>query len=212
MVGPSSGFAFVGLLNYLEKQKLENIKGKIAVVICPDSPLPYINEYFEYLDNSEFPKIENEHLLLYREKVSKKDIPRQVVKELEPQEAYKLLYHDTPEKLWEKLRKKHDFSLIKNITVLDLRAENEFQEHHIPGAENVAFHDIDTKLKKDNKLKKKKAVLFICKFGNTSRLAAWKADQAGIKAISIKGGDAEWSRLNLPRVRSDACITRFDLK
>jgi cysteine synthase A len=104
MAGPSSGFALVGLLNHLKKQPPEQLAGKIAVVIFPDSPLPYINEYFEYLDNSNFPTIENEHLLQNKGKILKKEIPGEV-KGLNPMEAYHLLYIDTPEKLWEKLRK-----------------------------------------------------------------------------------------------------------
>lgn len=72
MVGPSSGFALAGLFSFLSKQKasnnldkLRNKNGKIvAVFICPDSPLPYLNEYFEYLDESNFPAIENEQLLI----------------------------------------------------------------------------------------------------------------------------------------------------
>ena len=50
MAGPSSGFALKGLLNFLTEQKeagnleaLRNISGEIiAVFICPDSPLPYL--------------------------------------------------------------------------------------------------------------------------------------------------------------------------
>ena len=211
MVGPSSGFALVGLLNYLKKQTFDKDKEKIAVVVCPDSPFPYISEYFEYLDKTEFPKIENEYLLQHRPIPFKKETAT-IVKEIDPSQAYKLLYSDTPENLWKKIRVSHGISIKKDIAIIDLRTEREFEEHHIAGAEHVAFHDIDTKLKNDKKLKKKRLVLFVCKFGNTSRLATWKAKQAGIKAASLRGGDAEWSNLNLPRIRANACIVRFNLK
>jgi cysteine synthase/rhodanese-related sulfurtransferase len=210
MVGPSSGFALVGLLNYLGKQKLEELKDQTVVVICPDSPLPYINEYFEYLDEIDFPAIENAHLLQYDLKTSKKDIPG-AVKELGPTEAYELLYADAPSVLWDKVRAKKYAEFNDGMAVIDVRTAEEFEEHHMPGAENVDFGDIDSVIKKNKGLKKKEAVLFVCKFGNTSRLAAWKAQEFGIKAVSLKGGDAEWSRLNLPRVRSDTCIARFNL-
>ena len=104
------------------------------------------------------------------------------------------------------------FTLKKDAAIIDTRTESEFEEHHMPGALHVPFHDIDSKIKKDKKLRKKKIVLFVCKFGSTSRLAAWKAERIGIKAVNLVGGDAEWSRLNLPRIRSEACITKFDLK
>jgi cysteine synthase len=51
LAGPSSGFALSGLLKFLEEQKdnfdkLRNKEGKvIAVFICPDTPLPYLDKY-----------------------------------------------------------------------------------------------------------------------------------------------------------------------
>jgi hypothetical protein len=47
---------------------LDDLRGKngeiVCVFICPDTPFPYVDEYFKYLDASNFPKIENEELLL----------------------------------------------------------------------------------------------------------------------------------------------------
>ena len=77
---------------------------------------------------------------------------------------------------------------------------------------NVPFHDLDSFLKENKKkLSKDNTVIFVCRRGNISRLAAYKAEQLGIKSISLKGGDAEWSKLNLPRVRAEKCIVRFGL-
>ncbi|NKQ34026.1 MAG: pyridoxal-phosphate dependent enzyme [Chloroflexi bacterium] len=71
VAGPSSGLALVGLLKFLQKQKeegalaeLRNDSGEIvSVFICPDTPIPYFDEYFKYLDMSNFPQITNEELL-----------------------------------------------------------------------------------------------------------------------------------------------------
>lgn len=71
VAGPSSGLALVGLLKFLQQQKdagaldkLRNSSGEIiSVFICPDTPIPYFDEYFKYLDKSNFPQIENEELL-----------------------------------------------------------------------------------------------------------------------------------------------------
>jgi cysteine synthase len=71
VVGPSSGFALCGLLDYLDKRMENNTldalrdeNGEITCVfICPDGPLPYLDEYFKYLDPSEFPEILNRELL-----------------------------------------------------------------------------------------------------------------------------------------------------
>jgi len=72
LVGPSSGFAFAGLLKYLKQRKsqdtLDELRDKngeiVCVFPCPDSPMLYLDEYFQYLDEHNFPKIENEELLL----------------------------------------------------------------------------------------------------------------------------------------------------
>ncbi len=71
VVGPSSGFALSGLLNFLKKgvkddslEKLRNTNGDInCVFICPDGPVPYLDEYFKYLDLSEFPEVINRELI-----------------------------------------------------------------------------------------------------------------------------------------------------
>ncbi len=209
-VGPSSGFALVGLFNHLSKQKRTN-EEKIAVFVCPDSPFPYIDEYFQYLDPSAFPKIENEHLL--REKNHTPVSHSPTVKEYPPEHVFNLVFEGTPEHIWKKIKRKESIHLIKGYNIIDIRNEGEYEDHHIPESIHVPFHSLDDYLKKNKKkLTKNKAVIFVCRHGNTSRLAAYKAEQVGIASMSLKGGDAEWSRLNLPRIRSEKCITRFDLQ
>jgi cysteine synthase len=71
VVGPSSGFALCGLLNYLENRVKNNTLDELrdkdedisCVFICPDGPVPYLDEYFKYLDPSDFPEILNRELL-----------------------------------------------------------------------------------------------------------------------------------------------------
>ncbi len=71
VVGPSSGFALCGLLNFLRKSvdnnTLDDLRNSneelTCVFICPDGPVPYLDEYFKYLDASEFPEITNSDLL-----------------------------------------------------------------------------------------------------------------------------------------------------
>lgn len=208
-VGPSSGFAFVGLLNHLSKQKLSG-EEKIAVFVCPDSPLPYIEEYFKYLDSHNFPAIENESLLKEQrvEMVQKKSL----IKESSPHEIFNLVFLETVEELWDTIKNKKEISLNKKIKIVDLRTESEFEDHNIPTSIHIPYHDVDVFLKKNKReLKKYEAVVFVCRHGAMSRLATFKAQEMGIKSINLKGGDAEWSRLNLPRIRSENCIKCFDL-
>jgi cysteine synthase len=72
VVGPSSGFALCGLLNYLENRVNNNTLDELrddndditCVFICPDGPVPYLDEYFKYLDPADFPEILNRELLV----------------------------------------------------------------------------------------------------------------------------------------------------
>lgn len=74
VVGPSAGFALAGLLQHLEGRKkvgtldrLRERNGEIqCVFVCPDSPIPYLDEYFKHLKPSDFPAIQNEELLINR--------------------------------------------------------------------------------------------------------------------------------------------------
>lgn len=59
VAGPSSGFAYAGLLRFLGEQpdlkKLRNNKGEVlATFICPDTPFPYLDKYSTILDPSDF--------------------------------------------------------------------------------------------------------------------------------------------------------------
>jgi len=73
IVGPSSGLAIAGLLQHLERLKqtnaLDEVRDKesgdiVCVFPCPDGPMPYLDEYFKYLDGSHFPAIRNEEALV----------------------------------------------------------------------------------------------------------------------------------------------------
>ncbi len=76
VVGPSSGFALCGLLNYLENRVKTNTLDELrdndeditCVFICPDSPVPYLDEYFKYLDPADFPEVLNQELLVNKPK------------------------------------------------------------------------------------------------------------------------------------------------
>ena len=73
LAGPSSGLALAGLINHLEDLKesdhLDDLRrssdGEITCVFpCPDGPMPYLDEYFKYIDASHFPPITNEDILV----------------------------------------------------------------------------------------------------------------------------------------------------
>jgi len=210
MVGPSSGFALVGLLNYLSQQKFETNEEKIAVFICPDSPMPYLDEYFEFLEKSDFPAIENEYLLKKELESKTTKIPDSIP-EITAEETFKIAFADSPEDIWNIVKQKKLVKTNKDVLLVDIRTPYEFEDFHIPNSRNVEVGFTDKQLK-NKKLFKGKKVVFICRRGNTSKIATFKTIEAGIDAVSMKGGMTEWSRLNLPRVRADVCIQRFNLK
>jgi cysteine synthase/rhodanese-related sulfurtransferase len=211
--GPSSGFALAGLLQYLSKQELSpdtNLHGKVAVFICPDSPLPYIDEYFEFLDDSDFPSIQNAHLL--QNQLKEHTQTPETIQEVSPLEAFEMLFEQSPTKVWEQLNQQKEIILKKGIMVIDTRSADQFEDHHIPNAINVPLPQLDEYLDTNrNNLAGTDKVLFVCRRGNSSRVATQKAQRRGINSYSLSGGDTEWSRLDLPRVRADRCVTRYGL-
>jgi len=73
LAGPSAGLALAGLIQHLEGLKelngLNEVRDEksgevICVFPCPDWPTPYLDEYFKYLDTSDFPSIRNEEVLV----------------------------------------------------------------------------------------------------------------------------------------------------
>ena len=73
LAGPSSGLALAGLLDHIAKLKeaddLNALRhadsGDITCVFpCPDGPMAYLDEYFKYVDASNFPEITNEDVLV----------------------------------------------------------------------------------------------------------------------------------------------------
>jgi len=59
IAGPSSGFAYAGLLHFLREQRdLDTFRNKngevVGTFICPDTPFPYLDKYSTILDPSDF--------------------------------------------------------------------------------------------------------------------------------------------------------------
>jgi len=216
MVGPSSGFALAGIINFMKEQKksgaLEKLKSKdgkiIACFICPDSPFAYIDQYFEYLDESNFPKVENEHLLVNKPENSKKKINNaNTVVEIKAEDAYGLLYSVPIKKLWSIVYNGEQIPVNKDALIVDVRTDQEFEHFHLPGSRHIELSKLVRHLPRLQKDAKDRKVVFVCKTGNRSGTATQIAMTRGINALNLVGGVTEWSRLNLPRVRPNVCVT-----
>ncbi|MCL5423775.1 MAG: pyridoxal-phosphate dependent enzyme [Candidatus Marsarchaeota archaeon] len=210
-VGPSSGFALAGLLSFLERnlelgtlEQLRNNDGKvICVFVCCDSPLPYLKEYFEYLDDRFFPNIENENLLLYKkQKISPKLYKDELKIMISPRAAFRQIFMNSEDEVWEHLRQGKDVVPAKNVIIIDIRLPVEFWHFHIPGSINFNFITPTTEL--INSLKGKKTYV-VCNFGSLSYAFAKSLNENGVEAFNITGGMIEWSNMNLPRWRPEVC-------
>ncbi len=211
VVGPSSGFALAGLIKFLEEKsknktlkELRNKNGEIVCVfICCDGPLPYLKEYFEYLDDKFFPKVRNEHLLIYKKRKNTQIIHNEDDKIMvTPRKAFKEIFINSEDDVWQKLKDGGEIRLSKNVMVVDIRLPLEFNHFHIPGSINFNSTKINTNIL--SKLRGKK-VYVVCNFGSLSYAFAKSLIKNGILAFSISGGLIEWSNINLPRWKPDVC-------
>lgn len=219
VAGPSSGFALAGLLNFLSKEKetgsfdrFRNTDGEVvAVFICPDSPLPYLSEYFEYLDESHFPKIENEKLLINKPDAPKKKVlrvnerPRNSSFEIEPEEAYEMIYPLSAQKTWRLLTEDKKVPVRAGVEIIDIRSRGEYLHFHLPGSKQMESYKIMEGLPKFARAWKKRKVALFCPMGVRTKIIAEALRKKGIEAYNIRGGLTEWSAKNLPRWRPDIC-------
>jgi cysteine synthase/rhodanese-related sulfurtransferase len=220
VVGPSSGFAFQGLLQFLFKQEkqttldaMRNEDGEIvAVFICPDSPFPYIDEYFEYLEASHFPDIERAELLINKpgeSKPKKRELETKPAEfDMEPNDAYEAAYPISPKEAWAHLKENGKLALREKVSIIDIRPYNEFIHFHLPGSERMDSHDITDNLSKLSKKWKGRKVILVCPMGIRTRMVAEFLREKGVEAYSIRGGATAWSALNLPRWRPNICNTQ----
>ena len=217
LVGPSGGFALAGLLQFLSLQNatnldhMRNADGEvICVVISPDSPLPYVDEYFRYLGEESFPPLENERLL-------RESIKQDKLVQLEDQydvgigsaECLKLAYRMPIEELAAACGKRTETKVQFPVIIIDVRSSHQFNDHHLPGSDRVDYETLVQGLEsvfvpafKRNGLKP----IFVCSYGGKSTALAIKARQLGVEALSLWGGTLEWSRLGFPRIKGIECL------
>ncbi|KAF9465572.1 tryptophan synthase beta subunit-like PLP-dependent enzyme [Collybia nuda] len=213
LVGPSSGLALVGLLNFLKKQKdlgaldtLRNESGEIpCVFICCDQPFQYIAEYFTKLGPSYFVPVTNEELFttdLY---------PYNIDWELTPKQATQLLTTSP-------LINQNGSS--GNTVLLDFRDTADFRSSHIRGSHNLEvgdavrpnpYKDTATLTELFNIFSDRlgssdsqfgtalndKTVLLISHDGNIARLASSILRNRGVKAHYVIGGVNGWKSSGL---------------
>lgn len=206
--GPSSGFNLQGLYNFIRKQKLndamETLRGDDGNIHCVfmacDLPYQYLGEYFDKLGEDVFHPLINNNLLdvdTYR---------YDEAWEVEDKSFCDTLYSSSPGEAITA-----DNTLAPENMVLDLRTQNDFAHHHLPGAISRPLSSLGSStpspfsdptvmesqwkelesvfdLMTIGLLKQSGCVWLVCYGGDTSRVATSVLRAKGVTANSLKGG------------------------
>jgi len=212
LAGPSSGFVLAGLLDFLQGMsdadldRFRNEDGEaVAVFVCPDSPFPYIQEYFDYLGSDAFPSIENEHLL--KRPVAAPDKTVSIaINEIAPKTAYESIYDRSVDEGWRLVNTGKNIPFKDGVIVFDVRDREDYEHNHLSQSVHLEYKTALLDSASLTDLIGNEAAYVICAKGNRSRVVADMLTKAGIRAVSVKGGMMDWSSDNLPRWRPDACV------
>ncbi len=192
LVGPSAGFAYKGLLAILEQlehaNRLEELRGKHAVFIAPDTCFPYVSDYFEVLGEDAFPAIDDRSSgVPYQEAdATLADVPELSVEEVHADYLIKNGALEAP----------------AHYELIDVRSEPEFLDHSLPGSRNVPFENISKWIQTADK---DKAYVFVCRRIGLSARAAREALGRGLTVYIMTGGTSEWSARGYERILRGHC-------
>jgi rhodanese-related sulfurtransferase len=82
--------------------------------------------------------------------------------------------------------------------VLDVRAQDEWNEYHIPGSTLIPLDQLETRL---GEVPQGKEIVVVCRSGNRSQPGRDVLKNAGFKPVtSMSGGLKEWKAAGLPTV------------
>ena len=87
--------------------------------------------------------------------------------------------------------------------VIDVRTDAEYEAGRIGGAEHVPFDELTAR---SETLDRSRPVVFYCRSGDRSAVAAQAFAAAGWQAHSMAGGLAEWSECGLPLEPEDGRV------
>jgi rhodanese-related sulfurtransferase len=82
------------------------------------------------------------------------------------------------------------------LYVLDVRTPEEFASGHVPGAVNIPYDQVASRLAE---IPKDKEVVLYCRSGRRAGLAASELENAGYKDLQLMQGDMPaWEKAGLP--------------
>jgi rhodanese-related sulfurtransferase len=89
------------------------------------------------------------------------------------------------------------------VEVIDVRRDYEYEAGHLPGARHIELNDLTANAES---IPKDRTVVFYCRTGNRSSMAAEAFDQAGYDAHNLAGGIAAWVDLENPLEPEDGIV------
>lgn len=81
------------------------------------------------------------------------------------------------------------------LQLIDLRRDYEWDAGHIPGARHIEINELTAA---GEQIDRERPVVFYCRGGNRSSMAAEAFRQAGFDAHNLAGGLLAWAERDLP--------------
>lgn len=82
-----------------------------------------------------------------------------------------------------------------NAELIDVREQYEWEAGRIEGARHVPVHELAAIA---SELDRERPVMFVCRVGGRSAMAAAAFRRAGVDAHNVAGGVLAWERAGLP--------------
>lgn len=90
-----------------------------------------------------------------------------------------------------------------SVEVIDVRRDYEYEAGHLPGARHIELNDLTANAES---IDKGKTVVFYCRSGNRSGMAAEAFGQAGYDAHNLDGGITAWVDTENPLEPEDGVV------
>jgi rhodanese-related sulfurtransferase len=87
--------------------------------------------------------------------------------------------------------------------LIDVRREYEWEEGRLPGARQIEMNELTANA---DSIPKDRSVVFYCRSGNRSGMAAAAFREAGYDAHNLAGGITAWAEAGLPLEPDDARV------
>ena len=88
-----------------------------------------------------------------------------------------------------------------NVTILDVRTDEEFKSGHIENAINIDYYSDDFIKKCKNTLNKDSKIAIYCQSGYRSKKSARLLSKEKFTVINLKGGIDNWKKYNKKTVK-----------